>query len=78
MISYLHVDNVVVAVVADLNVLKGELGQYPLPGLPVDEGRRVHNATVGNDENILPALFGHGEVGVLQRHHGRDEVLLEV
>ena len=78
MISYLHVDNMIVAVVADLNVLKGELGQYPLPGLPVDEGRRVHDATVGNDENILPTLLGHGEVGVLQRHHGRDEVLLEV
>ena len=74
----LHVDNLVVSVVTDLNVLQVELGQDALPVVAVDEGGRVHDATVRNDKHVLGALLRHGEIGLLQRHHGHHQVLLEV
>merc|ERR1719184_356388 len=76
--STLHVDNVIVAVVADLNVLQAKLVQDLLPSLSGDKSRRVHCSTVSNYENILGAFLSHGEVGVLQGHHGGHKVLLEV
>ena len=55
----------VVPVVADLNVLKRQLCQNALPGLAVDKGGGVHHTPVRDDEDVLPALLCHGEVGVL-------------
>ena len=46
-------NHVVVAVVADLNVLEAELVEDLLPGLPLDEGGGVHGAPVSDDQDIL-------------------------
>ncbi len=43
----------VVAVVADLNVLEAELGEDLLPGLAIDEGGGVHSAAVRDNQNVL-------------------------
>ncbi len=49
----LHVDDVVVSVVADLDVLEAELGEDLLPSLAVDEGGGVHRPAVRDNQNIL-------------------------
>ena len=49
----LHVDDVVVSVVADLDVLEAELGEDLLPSLAVDEGGGVHRPPVRDNQNIL-------------------------
>ena len=74
----LQVDDVVVAVVADLDLLQPQLAEDLVPGLLRDEGGGVHDAPVGDDEDVLAAFLCHGEVSVLQRHHGAHQVLLEV
>ena len=70
--------NMIVPVVADLDVLEAQFCQDLLPGVAVDEGRGVHHSSVSNDEDVLSALLGHGEVSVLQSHHSCHQVLLEV
>ncbi len=59
----LHVDDMVVSVVADLYVLEAELGEDLLPGLAVDEGGGVHRPAVSDNQNILdhntPVMFSH-------------------
>ncbi len=49
----------VVAVVADLDVLEAELGEDLLPGLAVDEGGGVHRPAVSDNQYILdtPTMF---------------------
>ena len=74
----LQMDNVVVSVVADLDVLEAELGQDLVPGFPGDEGGGVHDPAVSDDQAVLRALLCHREVGVLKGHHGGHQVLLEV
>ena len=76
--NYLEVDNMIVPVVTNLDILEAQLGQDPLPGVTVDEGGRVHDATVRDDQNVLLALLGHGEVGVLQCHHGTHKMFLKI
>ena len=50
-------DAVVVAVVADLNLLKIQLFPVPIPSLLGDDGRGVHDSPVGDDEHILGGLL---------------------
>jgi hypothetical protein len=49
----LHVDDMIVAVVADLDVFEAELGEDLLPGLAVDESGGVHRPAVRDNQNIL-------------------------
>ncbi len=64
----LHVDDMVVAIVADLDVLEAELGEDLLPGLAVDEGGGVHRTAVRDDQNILEnqLCFSHYRNGLLK------------
>lgn len=71
-------DNLMISVVTNLNILQVQLGQNLLPVLAGDESGSVHDAAVRDDEHILGALLRHGEVCLLQSHHGDHQVLLEV
>ena len=58
----------VVAVVTDLNLLKTQLVQDPIPNLLVlgDDGRGFHDSPVGDDEHILGGLLCNLEIHVLK------------
>ena len=56
----------VVAVVTDLNLLKTQLVQDPIPSLLGDDGRGVHDSPVGDDEHILGGLLCNLEIHVLK------------
>ena len=55
----LEVDHVVVAVVADLDLLQTELVQDPVPGLLGNEGGGVHDSPVSDDQHVLSAFLRH-------------------
>ena len=56
----------VVAVVTDLNLLKTQLVQDPIPSLLGDDGRGFHDSPVGDDEHILGGLLCNLEIHVLK------------
>lgn len=74
----LKVDHVVVAVVADLDLLETQLVEDPVPGLLGDEGGGVHDAPVGDNEHVLSAFLCHRKVRVLKSHHRADKMFLKI
>ena len=56
----------VVAVVTDLNLLKSQLVQDPIPSLLGDDGRGFHDSPVGDNELILGGLLCNLEIHVLK------------
>ena len=72
-----HVDDVIVAALANVHLVQLQLLQEQVPLVLVDVGRRIHDAPVTDDQAVLAGLFSHAEISVLNGDHCANQVFLK-